>query len=106
MKNTEGLLPPDDPQAPHYWMWEESGVLAPAVHAYLRNEALTDVQIGALRAYFRQWIGSPVWNQNPHMDEVGKAQLEALRRGVETIRTREDADAWVKHAVAQGLDPL
>ena len=51
---------------PGYWRNESSGVLAPAVKRYLAGESLTLREIGLLRAYFRQWVDSPVWDQNPH----------------------------------------
>lgn len=39
---------------PGFWMNETSGVLRPAVEAYLRREPMTPNQIAAMRAYLRQ----------------------------------------------------
>ena len=58
---------------PGYWMHEISGVLAPAVKAYLTGGAMTPGQIAAMRAYVRQWIDAPIWDQNP------KATVNGLR---------------------------
>jgi hypothetical protein len=94
---TEALLDPSDPRAPKYWMFETSGVLQPAVEAFLRNQPMSPRQLGAMRAYLRQWIQSPVWRGE---------ELAKLRKDVETIQTREDIQAWLDAAVAQGYDPL
>ena len=95
------LLDPSNPRAPHYWMHETSGVLRPAVEAYLNRQPMTAMQIGVMRAYLRQWIKSPVWDI-PGPDE----DLAKLRRDVETIRSREDIDAWIEAGLEIGHDPL
>ena len=46
---------------PGYWMYETSGVLRPAVGAYLRAEPMTDEQIAAMRAYLRLRIAEKEW---------------------------------------------
>lgn len=47
--------------APGYWMHETSGVLRPAVEAYLNQRPMSKKQIAAMRAYLRQWIAAPEW---------------------------------------------
>ena len=70
--------------APGYWMNETSGVLREAVKAYLERDELTGEEIAALRAYFRQWVGSPLF--------VGK-DIEALRREVSGLMSRPAIEA-------------
>ena len=41
---------------PGYWMNETSGVLRPAIEAYLLEKDMTAQQIAAMRAYIRQWM--------------------------------------------------
>lgn len=41
---------------PGYWMNETSGVLRPAVEAYLNGTEMTPGQIVAMRGYLRQWV--------------------------------------------------
>ena len=82
---------------PGYWMNETSGVLAPAVMAYLEGIPMNPLEIAAMRAYFRQWVQG---------DFRGGEDLEALRRGVDAIATREDIDAWLDAALELGIDPL
>lgn len=48
--------------APGYWMDETSGVLRPAVEAYLHGRDMTPEEIVAMRAYLRQWIMATTWN--------------------------------------------
>jgi hypothetical protein len=80
----------------NFWMNETSGVLRPAVEAYLNFEALTDEQIAAMRAYLRQWINSGF---------VGPA-AEELRRTVDGLKSRNALDRWLNRAFIAGLDPL
>ena len=83
--------------APGYWMHEQSGVLRPAVEAYLNSTPMTSLQIALLRDYLRQWIGAPVW-RGPAIDE--------LRRRVDGLTTREAVGRWLKLAERAGIDPL
>jgi hypothetical protein len=90
---------------PGYWINETSGVLAPAVKRYLDGE-LEMADIPVIRAYLRQWIGSSVWDENPHQDADSARQLANLRSRVDTISTRPDLDAWLNTAIDMGMDPL
>jgi hypothetical protein len=92
--------------APGYWMDETGGQLAPAVERYLTNDELRNGDIPLIKVYLRQWINSPAWDNNPHLDADGVRELSDLRSSVETIATREDIDAWLKIAIDKGLDPL
>lgn len=92
--------------APGYWMHETSGVLRPAVEAYLAGEPLTPEHIAALRSYLRQWIMSPVWDQNPHADDDDRWALGELRRHVNDLMTRTVIERWIAWAVDEGYDPL
>jgi hypothetical protein len=91
---------------PGYWVYETSGVLQPAVEAYLRGEVLTGEQIAAMRAYLRQWIGSPVWDQNPHAGADERAWLAGMRLACDALLSREAIEAWLDQAIEAGLDPL
>jgi hypothetical protein len=83
--------------APGYWMHETSGVLRPAVHAYLYRRPMSDDQINAMRAYLRQWINAPTW-QGPDID--------SLRADVEGLTTRAAISSWLRRAEHAGIDPL
>ncbi|MBR0681938.1 hypothetical protein GXW74_15695 [Roseomonas eburnea] len=85
---------------PGYWTNETSGVLRPAVEAYLRHEPLTETHIVALRAYLRQWIASPEWMADDEAD------LQRLRTAVDGLTSRAAIDAWIADAVELGIDPL
>jgi hypothetical protein len=83
--------------APGYWMRETSGVLRPAVEAYLHGEAMTAAQIIAMRAYLRQWILAPSWQGDG---------IEDLRRRIDRLTSRAEIRAWLDDAEALGIDPL
>ena len=84
-------------QAPGYWMDETSGVLRPAVVAYLHNEQMTPQQIAAMRAYLRQWIASPTWRGD---------RVEQLRVAIDGLTSRDAVHKWLRVAELEGIDPL
>lgn len=83
---------------PGYWMHETSGVLRPAIEAYLAGGAITGEQIAAMRAYLRQWIMADGW----HEDE----DLAFLRRRIDDLTSRATISAWLASADEIGIDPL
>lgn len=83
--------------APGYWMHETSGVLRPAIEAYLFGGSMTGEQIAAMRAYLRQWIFAPSWRG----DEIAE-----LRDRVDTLTSREAINSWLDDAEQLGIDPL
>ena len=91
---------------PGYWMHETSGVLRPAVEAYLAGGKMTPEQIAAMRAYLRQWIMSPVWDENPHASEGHQQWLAMQRRLIDCLTSRPTIEAWIAGAVQMGMDPL
>jgi hypothetical protein len=106
------LPAPGSKDAPKFWMEEVSGSLAAAIRDYLDNpNAMTLRQIADMRAYFRQWVGSPVWEFVPSDDTTPAAHkhladLARLRNGVNAIRNGADIGNWLRLAVAMGMDPL
>jgi hypothetical protein len=93
-------------ETPGYWTNEVSGVLQPAVRAYLRGGELSDDHALLLRAYLRQWIGSPVWDANPYATPQERDWLQALRARVDGLHGREAFAQWLADAEAGGIDPL
>lgn len=91
---------------PGYWMHETSGVLRPAVEAYLVGVDMTPEQIAAMRAYLRQWIMAPVWNTNPYAGPDEWAWLERMRDDIDTLSTRMAISEWLRIAMEGGIDPL
>jgi hypothetical protein len=88
-------------------MYETSGVLRPAVEAYLlTKEELSAEHIAALRAYFRQWVMDSVWDTNPHANEFERACLAQLRVEVDGLTSRAAIARWLPKAEAFGIDPL
>ena len=82
---------------PGYWVNEKSGVLRPAVEAYLNGKEMTPRQIAAMRGYLRQWINADAW-KGPMIDP--------LRTRVEEITTRADIHDWLEMAMHENIDPL
>lgn len=82
---------------PGYWMNETSGVLKPALEAYLRDDPLDDGQIAALRAYLRQWIMAPAWKG---------AGVPRLRASIDGLTSRQAIHEWLAVAAELNIDPL
>lgn len=86
-----------DTDMPGYWMNETSGVLRPAVEAYLNGGPMTGEQVAAMRAYLRQWINAPVWMA---------PDLDALRAAVDDLASWGDINRWLREVDHWGIDPL
>jgi hypothetical protein len=84
--------------SPGYWMNETSGVLRPAVVAYLSGEQMTFEQIAAMRVYLRQWVNADVWTHT--------IELEELRADLDQIGSRAAISWWLDRAIDLGMDPL
>jgi hypothetical protein len=97
---------PEMAQEPGYWMWETSGVLRPAVEAYLNGEPLTPDDIAVMRAYLRQWIRAAIWDRNPHASPTEKAWLAGMRDDVDELTSRAAIKRWLDLAFDHGIDPL
>jgi hypothetical protein len=82
-----------DLDGPGYWMNETSGVLRPAVEAYLNREPMSEGEIAAMRAYLRQWIAG----------FFGAADLAGR---VDKLTSREAIEDWLDDATEIGIDPL
>ncbi len=93
-------------RSPDYWMHETSGVLQPAIEAYLAGGPMTDEQIAAMRAYLRQWIMAPGWDANPDASLLYRQKIALLRRWVDSLTSREVIKGWLSEAEKIGIDPL
>ena len=81
---------------PGYWMYDTSGVLRPAVEAYLTGGDMPVEHIVTMRAYLRQWING---------DWQGW-RIAELRREVELLTSREEIQRWLDHCMDLGIDPI
>lgn len=90
---------------PGYWMNETTGVLKPAIMAYLYGHELSEHQVAAIRAYIRQWIMSEAWERNPHADPSAR-WLSRMRARVDDLVDRESISQWMRDALEGGIDPL
>lgn len=82
---------------PGYWMNETSGVLRPAIEAYLAGGEMSGEHIAAMRAYLRQWINAPGFSGR---------DVIALRAFVNELTDRKKIDGWIDYATEIGCDPL
>jgi hypothetical protein len=81
---------------PDFWMFETSGVLRPAVRAYLKDKPMTAKDIAAIRTYLRVWIFAPEF----------AGDVEALRQAVDRLTSRKAIDDWLAIAREEWISPL
>jgi hypothetical protein len=105
MKPPASPLPADHALAPRYWRNETSGLIE-SVANYLEGCDLTVRDLARLRAYFVQWVDSPVWDHNPHLNVDSRFELQALRKEARRIASRAEVIAWVARAQDMGMNPL
>ena len=82
---------------PRFWMNEQTGVLRPAVEAYVTGGPMSVEQIAAMRAYLRQFIAATCW-VGPRVGE--------LRGMIDGLTSRKAITVWLVIAIAEGIDPL
>jgi hypothetical protein len=78
-------------------MHETSGVVRPAVTAYLKGNPMTAKDIAAMRAYLTVWIFAPEFVR----DGVG-----ALRQTVEGLINRETIEDCLALARKEWISPI
>lgn len=83
-------------KVPGYWMKETSGVLRPAIEAYLLEKDMTAQQIAAMRAYIRQWMEGPF---------IGYG-IDGLRARIDGLTSRDAIESWLDDALELSIDPL
>jgi hypothetical protein len=79
------------------WMYDASGLVRPAVNAYLNGKPMTAKNIAAMRAYLKVWIFSPEF--------VGDG-VEALRQAVDDLTSRKAIGAWLAMARREWISPV
>jgi hypothetical protein len=78
-------------------MYETSGVLRPAVRGYLKGTPMTAKDIAAIRTYLRVWVFAP---------EFDGDGVEALRKAVDGLASREAIEDWLAMARKEWVSPL
>ena len=81
---------------PGYWMNETSGVLRPAIEAYLLEKDMTAQQIAAMGAYIRQWMEGAF---------IGPG-IEELRARIGGLTSRDAIESWLDDALELSIDPV
>jgi hypothetical protein len=79
------------------WMYETSGLMRPAVKAYVKGKPMTAKDIAAMRIYLRVWIFAPEF--------VGDG-VEALRKEVDGLNSREAIEDWIALARKEWISPV
>lgn len=102
---TETRIRPEIAKTRGYWVFETTGVLRPAVEAYLLTMApLAPQHVAALRAYCRQWI--ELFEPPEDAPEAQRRVIARLRAMVDGLVDRRAFDVWIMQATDIGADPL
>jgi hypothetical protein len=83
---------------PHFWMSEETGLLADAVELYLNGEDLPEPAVDLIRQYLRQYLERAVM--------TGDAKRDALLRQVAGLRTSREIERFADEIANYGVEPF
>jgi len=82
--------------APHFWMTEQTGVLAAAMEAYYHGEMPTPTHREALKTYLRQFVERaillPGTKREPLLTEIG------------TLRSQREFERFADELAAIGIE--
>ncbi len=95
---------------PGYWRDEQSD-LPGAVEAFFNfvvgeGPEPTANQLSRIQWYCHYFIHAPCWDQNPYMQDDGKAELEMLRERSKTLASVESIRRWIDEAMEIGIAPF
>ena len=101
---------PGGPAGPLRWQDEQSGVLPAAVLAYFEHRQ-TPAQLKLVVEYLRYYLHAPCWDDNPYLDEEGRAELAGLRARITEIQQSPEVnehkiETWIWDCLEMGIDPL
>jgi hypothetical protein len=98
---------------PLYWLHGDDRLRA-AVWAYISGSEMDADALSLFRLYLRHFVAAPCWDaaiadacrklEMTHGSVIG--ELDELRRGSESLSTREEIQAWLHDALDFGIDPL
>ena len=82
--------------APHYWMTEQTGVLADAMEAYYHGEMPTPTHREALKTYLRQFVERAIL--------LPGTKREPLLADIGTLRTQREFERFADELAAIGIE--
>lgn len=88
---------PIDPP-PHFWMTEQTGVLAEAMEEYFAGEKLSAGALAMIKAYLRQYLERAMM--------TGDAQRDRLLQRMEKLRTTHDIEEFADEIADFGVEPF
>lgn len=85
-------------QPPHYWMTEQTGLLAAAVERYFTGEPLPPGELDLIRQYLRQYLERAVM--------TGDAKRGILLSRVVALRSTRDIERLADELAEIGVEPF
>jgi hypothetical protein len=83
---------------PHYWMTEQTGLLAEAVEAYVSGEPIAPAALDLIRQYLRQYLERAVM--------TGDANRNLLLGKLATLRTSREIERFADNLAEIGVEPF
>lgn len=84
------------PIAPHFWMTEQTGVLADAMESYFHGEMPTPVQRAALITYLRQYVERAIL--------LPGTKRELLLQEINGLRTQREFERFADTLADIGIE--
>ena len=83
---------------PHFWMTEQSGLLAAAVESYLNGDSPSPAELDLIKQYLRQYLERAMM--------TGDANRPALLRKIEALRNNQDIERFADEIAEYGVEPF
>lgn len=83
---------------PHYWMSEQTGLLAAAVERYFNGEPLAPAELAFIKQYLQQYLERAVM--------TGDAKREMLLARVLALRSTRDIERFADELAEIGVEPF
>lgn len=81
---------------PRFWMEEQTGVLAPAVEAYLDGERLNTAQVEVIKVYLKQYVERAML--------TGGANKPGLVRKIDKLKSSADLERFADEVAELGAE--
>jgi hypothetical protein len=103
---TSAKLAKPEPQnaAPRYWR-DHLSSYGESMGRYIAGEDMTIMDLMIVQTYLRQWVQSPVW-EDEQRPAAARLALSLLRMKARRANTREQLRSCMKMAAEMGMDPL
>jgi hypothetical protein len=98
LPNPDYPYPFEVERPPHFWMTEQSGLLAAAVETYLNGDPLTPAALDLIKQYLRQYLERALM--------TGDAKRDLMLRKSAALRNNREIERFTEEIAEYGVEPF